>query len=149
MPASTRSRVKDCSHTRSGIHIPRTVPRPAALRASGCSCGSGPTRSREGIIARIGSKNGPADDLDPRLRRPARPGGPDTPDGAASSHSISEPLVCRAIFSDGIAAEDVQEGPVAVLVGLLEDVFEIADGLVIVQRQNEANAVGHGRVAGR
>ena len=53
-PAAAKSLVRDCSQTRSGIHIPRTV---APSRSSShlvylriC-----PTRSRLGIIAKIGS----------------------------------------------------------------------------------------------
>ena len=46
-----------------------------------------------------------------------------------------------------VAAEDFQERAVAVVERLLEDVVEIADGLVVVQGQNEADAIGHGRLA--
>ena len=60
-----------------------------------------------------------------------------------ASHSISEPLVCSEIFSDWIAAENVQKRAVAVVVGLLEDLIEIADGLMIVQGEDETDWIGH------
>ena len=42
-----------------------------------------------------------------------------------------------------IALEDVQKRPVAVLIGLLENVVEIADRLMVVQDKQEPNAVRH------
>ncbi len=45
-----------------------------------------------------------------------------------------------------IAAEDVQKRAIAVVEGLLEDVVEIADGLVIVQGENQTDAMGHVRL---
>ena len=51
--------------------------------------------------------------------------------------------MCSAIFSDSIALEDVEERPIAVLIGLLEDVVEVADGLMIVQDEDEADGVRH------
>ena len=55
-----------------------------------------------------------------------------------------EPLHQRAAGVQGdlqrlVAGEHVEERPVAVLVGLLEDVVEIADRLVVVQGQDEAD----------
>ena len=37
-----------------------------------------------------------------------------------------------------VALEDVEKRQVAVLIGLLEDVVEVADGLVIVQDEDQA-----------
>ncbi len=42
-----------------------------------------------------------------------------------------------------IAAEDFEEGPVAVLVGLLENVLKVADRLVIVENEGKADGLGH------
>ena len=42
-----------------------------------------------------------------------------------------------------VAAENVQEGAIAVVERLLEDVVEVADGLVVVQGQDQTDAVGH------
>ncbi len=44
----------------------------------------------------------------------------------------------------GILVEQFQKWPIAVAVGVVEDMAEIADGLMIVQRQNEAKR--HGRI---
>ncbi len=61
-----------------------------------------------------------------------------------------EPFHQRAAGVQGdpqrlVAAEDVEKRQVAVLVGLLENVVEIADGLMIVEGQDQADGVGHGR----
>ena len=44
-----------------------------------------------------------------------------------------------------IAAENVEKRQIAVFVGLLENVFEVADGLVIVEGEDQADGVGHNR----
>ena len=44
-----------------------------------------------------------------------------------------------------IALEDVEKRPVAVLVRLLEDVVEVADRLMVVQDEDEADGVRHRR----
>ena len=43
----------------------------------------------------------------------------------------------------GVAAEHVEEVAIAVVVRLLEYVVEVADGLMIVDREDQANGVGH------
>ena len=40
--------------------------------------------------------------------------------------------------------EDVQERPVAILIRLLKDMIEIANGLMIVQCEAESELIGHG-----
>ena len=47
-----------------------------------------------------------------------------------------------------ISLEYVQEGQVAVAVRLLEDIFEIADWLMVVQQQDESNVMRRGRKSG-
>jgi hypothetical protein len=42
-----------------------------------------------------------------------------------------------------IAAKYLQKRQVAVFIGLLENVFKIANGLMIVERQDQADGVGH------
>ena len=44
-----------------------------------------------------------------------------------------------------VAAEDVEKRQIAVFVGLLENVFEVTDGLVIVEGEDQADGVGHSR----
>ena len=85
---------------------------------------------------------GPAEDLDPpgvdELRQPIDVVGV----------MAGEPFHQRAAdvqrnFQRRVAAENVQEHAVAVVVGALEDFIEIADGLVIVQGEDETDWVGH------
>ena len=141
MPASTRSRVNDCSQTRSGIHMPRTVaPRrfcsQRRIAADLADAVAGGDHRQDRLV------EGPADDLDPAL-------------GDQLGQAVEilgmldvEPFHQRAAGVQAdlqrlVAAEDVEKRPVAVLVGLLEDVVEIADGLMIVEDQDESNGIGH------
>ena len=99
-------------------------------------------RSRDGNHRQDRLEERPADDLDPPLRDQL--GQPVDVLGMMRG----EPFHQRAAdvqrhLQRLVAAEDVQERAVAVVEGLLEDVVEVADGLVIVQGEDEADAVGH------
>ena len=59
-----------------------------------------------------------------------------------------EPFHQRAAGVQGdpqrlVAAENVEKRQIAVFVGLLENVIEIADGLVIVEGEDQADGIGH------
>jgi len=47
-------------------------------------------------------------------------------------------------FQRVVAAENIEKRQIAVLIGLLEDVVEISDRLVVVQGQNQTDGIGHG-----
>ena len=57
----------------------------------------------------------------------------------STSHSSSGPEVCSDERDLGIVLQHVQERQVAVAVGRLEDAVEVADGLVVVQGQDQAD----------
>ena len=44
-----------------------------------------------------------------------------------------------------VAGEDVQKRQIAVFVGILENVFKVTDGLMIVEGEDQADGVGHYR----
>ena len=52
--------------------------------------------------------------------------------------------MCRAIRKVWKLLEQIEKRPVAVLIGLLEDVVEIADRLMIVQCEDELIGCGMG-----
>ena len=140
MPAAARSLAMLCSQTRSGIHMPRTLAPKPIFRASAVKSWIWPTRSREGIIGQNRLVERPADDLDP-------------PGGDVFRQPVEIFRMMRVEPFDQRAAgvqrdsqmrellEHIQKRPVAVLVGLLEDAVEIADRLMIVQREDETESV--------
>ncbi len=48
-----------------------------------------------------------------------------------------------------VAAENVEKRQIAVFVGLLENVFEVADGLMIMEGEDQTDGIGHVRVRDR
>jgi len=43
-----------------------------------------------------------------------------------------------------VTLKDVKKGEVALLIGLLENVFKVSDWLMIVQKQGKSDRIGHG-----
>ena len=141
MPASTRSRANDCSQTRSGIQKPRIGGAQAVLQPAGVAADLADAVPR-GNHRQDRLEIGPAEDLDPplldQLRQPVD----------VLGLMRGEPFHQRAAdvqrnLQRGIAAEDVEKVAIAVVERPLENVVEVADGLMVVQGEDETDAVGH------
>ena len=146
MPASASAETRCCSQTRSGTHIPRTAAPNRSLQV-GRVVADLPDAVAVGDHRQDRLVEPAAEDLDP----PRLDQRPDPSD--VLGLPLDQPLQQRARGVQderdlGIALQHVQERQVAVAVGRLEDAVEVADGLVVVQGEDQADA-GHGRSFGR
>ena len=115
---------------------PQAVLQPAAVAADLADAVAAGDHRQDRLVERA------ADDLDPPLARKL---------GQAIDvfgMGRVEPFHQRTAGVQGdpqglVTAENIEERPIAVLVGLLEDVVEVTDGLMIVQGKDQADGVGH------
>ena len=103
---------------------------------------SWPTRSRSGRAARTGSYQPPPDDLDLAAIREGREAGDELRSLGA------EPLeqgtgVVESDANAGVALEGLDHRQVGAVVGLGDDPAEVADRLMVVERESQADAAGH------
>ena len=137
MPASTIALTSCCSQTRSATHIPRTWAPKSSLKIGG-ECLDLTDAIPLGDHGQDRLEEPAAQDLDPaRLDQGAEAG--DVVGMPVDQPFQERPGGVQHERYFRIAFEHVEKRLIAGAIGLLEDPVEITHGLVVMQRENQAN----------